>query len=347
MRSVFYPRLVNGSFGDPALYVRLAHRGEAFLFDCGDLHPLPPREILRVRSIFISHAHIDHLFGFDLLLRLFLYREQPIDLYGPPGLIDRLAHKLAGYTWNLIEGFPLIVRVSEWEESGRGRQASFRARQAFRREELGEFSCGGGLLLDTPDFRVRAVPLDHGGIVSLAFALEETLHVAIHKDALAARGFIAGPWLSEVKKLVRRAAPGDTPVAVPKSGGGEESHPLGALAEAIAHVEPGMKIVYVTDASPTAANREKIAALAAGAHLLAIEATFADADRERARERNHLTARLAGEIACQAGAARLLVFHHSPRYQNEPQRLAEEAASAFQSGAGLPRQDPQELPKDQ
>ncbi|WP_269085277.1 hypothetical protein [Syntrophotalea acetylenica] len=42
MRSVFFPRLVNGPFGDPALHVRLAHRGEALLFDCGDLHALPP-----------------------------------------------------------------------------------------------------------------------------------------------------------------------------------------------------------------------------------------------------------------------------------------------------------------
>ena len=64
-------------------------------------------------------------------------------------------------------------------------------------------------------------------------------------------------------------------------------------------------------------------------HLLAIEATFAHSDLSRARERNHLSARMAGALARQAGAARLLVFHHSPRYQNEPQRLAEEAAQAF------------------
>jgi ribonuclease Z len=97
----------------------------------------------------------------------------------------------------------------------------------------------------------------------------------------------------------------------------------------IAHIERGMKICYVTDAAPTAENMEKIVALAADSHLLAIEATFAHRDLERARQRNHLTARLAGRLARKAGAARLLVFHHSPRYQEHPELLAAEAQAAF------------------
>ncbi|MBE0599269.1 MAG: ribonuclease Z [Desulfuromonadales bacterium] len=330
MRSVFFPRLVNGPFGDPALYVHLAHRGEALLFDCGDLHSLAPREILRLQSIFISHAHIDHLCGFDLLLRHFLYRDRPLRLCGPPGLIDRLEHKLAGYTWNLVEGYPLELVVAEWGEP-QGRQALFRAARGFRREEETAISFPQGAMLATPDFRVRAVSLEHGDIPSLAYALEETLHVAIHKDALAAFGYRPGPWLTRFKELVRRPASSEQPVRVPLVGGGEACRPLGELVATIAHLERGMKIVYVTDASPSEENAEKIVALAADAHLLAIEATFADQDLDRARTRNHLTARLAGELARRAGAARLLVFHHSPRYQDQPQRLGEEALQAFQA----------------
>ncbi len=52
-----------------------------------------------------------------------------------------------------------------------------------------------------------------------------------------------------------------------------------------------MKFCYVTDASPTAANQQAILELAAGAHLLAIEATFAAADLERARQPGLLAAR--------------------------------------------------------
>jgi ribonuclease Z len=94
-----------------------------------------------------------------------------------------------------------------------------------------------------------------------------------------------------------------------------------------------MKICYVTDAAPTAKNRARIVTLATGSHLLAIEATFADADAERAAARNHLTARLAGELGRQAQAARLLVFHHSPRYQDRPELLKIEAEAAFRGEA--------------
>jgi ribonuclease Z len=85
----------------------------------------------------------------------------------------------------------------------------------------------------------------------------------------------------------------------------------------------------VTDAAPTEKNMEKIAALGADSHLMVIEATFAHRDLERAMQRNHLTARLAGQIARKARAARLLVFHHSPRYQENPELLADEAREAF------------------
>lgn len=331
MRSVFYPHLVNGPFGDPALYVRLAHRGKAFLFDCGDLHPLTPRDALKISAVFVSHAHIDHLAGFDALLRLFLYREPPLLLHGPPGFIERVGHKLSGYTWNLIEDYPLVLTVREWGNPGR--EAVFRAREGFRPGTPVPFDCPRGVMLETPDLRVRAVPLDHGGIVSLAFALEETLHVAVHRDALDARGYPPGPWLTAFKDRLRRGEPADAPIAVPLAGGGEERVPLGELASAIAHVEGGMKIAYVTDVSPTAENGERIVALARDAHLLVIEATFSHAELERARTRNHLTARMAGDLARRAGVSRLLVFHHSPRYQDEPGRLAEEARSAFDGEA--------------
>lgn len=330
MRSVFYSRLVNDPFEDPALYVRLAHRGEALLFDCGELHNLPARELLKIRHVFVSHAHIDHLAGFAVLLRNFLYREQPLRLYGPPGFGEKIAHTLAGYTWNLIESYPLTVIVREWGEEV-GRETTFRARDAFRPTSAIDIPCAHGVLLDTPDFRVRATPLAHGDIISLAFALEETLHVAIHRVALDARGYLPGPWLTALKMLLRRAAPDATPVSVPLVGGGTTTLPLQELAAALTHCERGMKIAYVTDVAPTAANGARIVSLAADAHLLAIEATFAHADLSRARERNHLSARIAGTLARQAGAARLLVFHHSPRYQDDPQRLAAEAQLAFTS----------------
>lgn len=329
MRSVFYPRLINGAFGDPGLYIRLAHRGEALLFDCGDLHQLTTRETLKIREIFISHAHIDHLIGFDALLRTFLHQEGPLRIYGPPGLADRIAGRLSGYTWNLVAGYPLVLTVREWGTDG-GRQVVFRADHSFRPEAETALETRDGLLRHTDYYQVRAVPLDHGDIISLAFVLEEPLHVAIHKDALTHHGYRPGPWLTRFKDQVRRGLPPETPVTVPLESKGETVVSLSELIRRIAHTEKGMKISYVTDAAPSSENMEKIVTLAADSHLLAIEATFAHRDIERAGQRNHLTARLAGQLARKAGAARLLVFHHSPRYQEYPELLANEAREAFE-----------------
>ncbi len=336
MRSVFYPHLVNGPFGDPALYVRLAHRGEALLFDCGDLHPLGTREMLKIDAVFLSHAHIDHLIGFDALLRAFLYRERPLTLYGPPGTAARIAGRLQGYTWNLTESYPFSLTVREWGETP-APSVTFRAREGFIPREGEPWDPEGGVLLSTPHYRVRCVPLDHGGITSLAFSLEEPLHVGIHKDALERLGYLAGPWLTPFKDLVRQSAPADTPVRVPLATGGERVLPLGPLAEEIAHTERGMKLCYVTDVAPLPENLERIVELAADAHLLAIEATFSDADMDRARQRNHLTSGLAGELARRARAMRLLVFHHSPRYQDRPELLREEAEAAFRGEENIGR----------
>jgi ribonuclease Z len=328
MRSVFFPRLINGPFGDPAFYVRLAHRGEALLFDCGDLHSLTTREHLKIRAVFISHAHIDHLVGFGRLLRTFLYQDTCLSIYGPPGIIDRIAGQLAGYTWNLIEGYPLSLNVYEWGDPA-GRKATFRAAHAFHAEAALVWECHDGLLRETSYYRVRAVPLDHGDIVSLAFTLEEPRHVAIHKDALERLGYCSGHWLTCFKDLLRQETPALTLLPVPLEAGETVHLPLGTLSKQIAHLERGMKLCYVTDAAPTQQNQEKIIALAANSHLLAIEATFADADAERAASRSHLTARLAGELGRKAQAARLLVFHHSPRYLDRPEMLTNEAETAF------------------
>lgn len=328
MRSVFYPRLLNGSFGDPAFYVRLAHRAEALLFDCGSLGRLVTRDLLKIRTVFISHCHIDHMVGFDTLLRAFLYQDRTLLVYGPTGLARQIAGRLSGYTWNLIEGYPLVLTVREWE-AGPGCEVSFRAENAFRPEQERDWQSDGDLMLKRGDLEVKGMPLEHGGITSLAFSLQEPLHVAIHKEALERHGYTPGAWLTRFKDLLRNNAPSQTPLDVPLMAGGTTRLPLGLLSERIAHTERGMKIVYVTDVSPTIANQEKIAVFAKDAHLLAIEAVFAQEELPRARERNHLTARIAGMLAGRAGVARLLTFHHSPRYLDRPELLAKEADQAF------------------
>src|SRR5690242_2752623 len=69
MRSIVSAELVNGRFGDPALYLDFRSRKRAILFDIGDLSALPPKRLLRITDAFVSHTHMDHFEGFDRLLR--------------------------------------------------------------------------------------------------------------------------------------------------------------------------------------------------------------------------------------------------------------------------------------
>jgi len=116
----FDPTLINDPFDDPGLYVDLVFERRALLFDLGYLSGLAPRKLLRVSDAFVTHRHMDHFAGFDQLLRIFLGREKNVGIYGPPGLIDAVEHKLRAYTWNVIEGYEgnLVFRVTEIDKSG-------------------------------------------------------------------------------------------------------------------------------------------------------------------------------------------------------------------------------------
>ena len=334
MRAVFSPELINGPFGDPALYVGIAHRGEALLFDCGDLAPLNQRRRLKLRAVFLSHHHVDHVAGFTGLLRSFLHSERPLLVFGPPGTTRRIGHQLAAISWDLTSGYPFVLDVREWGDPA-GIRVCFRADRGFVPEPEEPLPCPAGLLHATEAWQVRATPLAHGEIVSLAFLLEEPLHVAIHGDALLREGFRPGPWLSRLKDLVRSGACDRLNLEVPLIQGGSRTLPVAALVRAIAHTEPGLKLAYVTDANPEPENFNRILDLARGARQLAIEATFADSDLHLARQRHHLTARLAGNLGRRAGVERLLVFHHSPRYLEQPLRLRGEAMQAFRGEGPL------------
>ena len=328
MTPQFHPSLVNGPFDDPAVYVDFLYERRALLFDLGDIGALAPRKILRLSHIFISHTHIDHFIGFDHLIRLFLGREKRIHLFGPPGFATRVEHRLASYTWNLVENYPtdFTVIAAELHPDGRSISAEFHCRRGFRRECERTEQLQDGILLDEDTFRVRTAFLDHK-TVCLAYVLEEKNHVNIMKNRLQELGLPTGPWLAELKRNIVRGEPDDTRFRAWWHGAGvvvERHFTLGELKEMILQIVPGQKIAYVTDAAYTPANAAKIVDLARGADYLFIEAAFLDADRERAGERHHLTALQAGRLAREAGVARAIPFHFSPRYEGMEDRLREE-----------------------
>jgi ribonuclease Z len=323
------PRLVNGPFDDPGLHLDFRYGRRAILFDLGDLGAMAARELTRVSHALVSHTHMDHMAGFDRLLRLNLHRDGPLTLVGPPGFIDQIEHRIRGFTWNLIgpdsADFRLVVR--EFDGTRLTAAAEFRAREVFARREADPPALPDGIVLAEAGFRIEAAALDHG-IPSLAFALRETVQVNVLRGALDALGLPVGPWLGAAKAAVRRGAPDDAPVAVP----GRPPLRLGDLRARAFRIGPGQAVAYVTDCAFTPENRERILALARNADQLFIEAVFLERDAAVAAATRHLTAAQAGSLAREAGAKHLVPFHHSARYLDTPDALRAEALAAFAGG---------------
>jgi ribonuclease Z len=352
MRPNLHPRLVNGRFGDPALFVEMLHRREALLFDAGELSALTARDLLRVSHVFISHMHIDHFIGFDALLRVNVGREKTIQVTGPPGIIRAVGHKLNAYDWDLVDRYKTDL-VFEVVEIGRKaavpcrerrvepgnnpgvakaatssvpvndpehcRAARFRFKRRFEQEELAtplNWNHPLGLKLET-------ALLEHHG-PCLGFAISEPAHVNIWKTRLEEHGLATGPWLQHLKNAVLAGAADDKVIQMP----GGKAQPLGSLRDLVS-VTRGQKITYVTDVADSRANRLAIASLARGSDLFFIEARFSAADHEAAAERAHLTTSAAGELACAARVRRLEPFHFSPRYDGEEERMLGEVFEAF------------------
>jgi len=324
MKPSFHHRMINGPFEDPVVYIRLFWRKRAILFDAGDIWDLPAREINKVSDLFVTHTHIDHFIGFDRLLRILLRRDTPLNIFGPEGIRGAVEGKLRGYTWNLIEDYPVRLIVNE-VRGGKISVVEYRAGDGFRPSGREERTNNGVLLKDT-HFTIKSITLTHD-IPVLAFSIHEDFHININREKLLDMGLPVGPWLSGFKSAVRR---GDRDWQTEIQG--REYH-LGELERLITRTR-GQKISYVVDISPTVENIEKVIPFVKDSDTLYIETYFLERDRLRAMERNHLTAGIAGEIAREANVKEMIPLHFSPKYRRSPKEVLSEAAEAFRAPAG-------------
>jgi len=309
LRTVFHPFLPNGLDGDPVLWVDLPDEGHSVMIDLGDVASIPARKLLRVGRVVVTHTHMDHFIGFDRMLRLALGRESELVVTGPPGFLDHVKGRVAGYTWNLIENYPVRLTAEEID-GGTVRSTRFIGANRMQPTAVEErrFS---GILHTHRAYTIHADLFDHG-IPVLGVVLRETEHLSVNKGRLDQMGLAAGPWLSELKNAVRRCSPGDTEIDATTGDGGLRRCRLGELVGEILFRTPGQNIAYLTDIGYTENNVKKAVALARGAS-----------------ERGHLTARQAGELARACDAKKLAPFHISPRYAGRERELLDEAATAF------------------
>jgi len=274
---------------------------------------------------------MDHFIGFDQLLRLFLGRGKSLHLFGPHGFLDNVMGKLRAYTWNLVSNYQECLNIKATEIDAQTYVTrSFNCQAGFEPSPPVTMSLDSPYVHREPGFSVSTAILDHR-IPSLAFALKERFHVNILKPRLEEMGLAVGPWISRFKELlVQEMDPATEIQAQPMGTGGQPvAFSLGELAQQIARITPGQKIAYVADALYSEENKKKIVDLAHKADHLFIEAAFSEKDRGVAKEKYHLTAHQAGDLARKAMVRELSIFHHSPRYLDQGDLLEREARKAF------------------
>src|SRR3972149_640436 len=159
MKPLLHSWLINGPFDDPGLYIDIMWDRRALLFDAGDVSRLNASQILKVSDVFVSHTHMDHFIGFDNILRTVLNRQKTMRIFGPAGIADCVEGKLRGYTWNLTEGYPFILHVTE-VNAGILEMTEFHANDGFRRRDLIKMPFSG-IILEEDMFTVYCSPLDH------------------------------------------------------------------------------------------------------------------------------------------------------------------------------------------
>lgn len=329
MRPRFHPRLVNGPFEDPGLFIPFLFEKRALLFDLGDIHRLAPRDILKLTHVFVSHTHMDHFIGFDHLLRLCLGREKVLWLYGSDGFLKNIEGKFASYAWNLVNSYDhrLVIIATEIRTDCHIIK-TYHCSRRFAADEPAKTQPATRIIWSEPAFEVETAILDHG-LPCLGFSLKERFHINICKSGLDKLGLPSGPWLTEFKQALFTETADEQDFLPPPTRRDPKPKPvaLKELAKAIAVITPGQKIAYITDAGFD--NIEEITTLAKDADHLFIEAAFLDRHKEIAAEKKHLTARQAGFIARKAAVKRFSLFHFSPRYTDEGHLLEEEANRAF------------------
>ncbi len=167
-----------------------------------------------------------------------------------------------------------------------------------------------GQVIDRGDYQLRVIGVDHR-MPSLGYVMEEPPRPGrFDPDAALALGVPEGP-------LFGRLQHGE-PVELSNGARVLPSQVMGPP-------RAGRKVVFSGDTRPC----ESVVDAASGCDLLVHEATFSRAEKDRAIETMHSTAREAGEVAAAAGARHLVLTHISSRYDTEPHLLAAEARSAY------------------
>lgn len=308
------PVFFGGLLDDPLLWLRIRPLGRALLFDCGQIAHLAKRVVKPIDTVFITHAHMDHIMGLPTLIRHHHASPKLLDVYGPPGIAERVYHQLRGYDWNLREPTWCTLRVHEIRPD-EILHYSFSGPDGFSRRFDGAEPRTGPAIWACRYATVSAVLLDHK-LPVLAFRIDERPHFAIDKNRLEQQGLIQGPWIRLLKNRIWKGEAG-APLAVARRASDDRieqiADPL-LLYEAIRLAQPAAALGYLTDVGWIEENIARIADFLGNLTLLCAECAFLIQDEAKARVSYHLCTSDLNALTQRLQPRYLLAMHLSKSY---------------------------------
>ncbi|MBA4186698.1 MAG: hypothetical protein C0467_01645 [Planctomycetaceae bacterium] len=315
-------QLVNGSTGDPVLYLDYPGSDNALLFDGGDNGSLTMAQLGDLEAAFITHHHVDHFIGLDRIIRANMDRDKVLHLFGPVNTIRKVYDRITAYEYPFFPFQKIVVKITELLP-GKMRTATLECTKRFPEPEVVETDWVGPVCYENADLRVEAVHAEHT-VPCLSFALAEKSGYHPDPTKLAAGMLKSGAWVQEALKLLRGGAGRQTRLQI--NGG---SFDLGTLATNYFTESPGARVAYITDTFFSEAVRPDLVKLAKGAWRLYCDSFYASAQAKQAAQYKHMIAPQAGELAKAAKVEQLVLIHFATRYAGKYQTLIDEAAAVF------------------
>ncbi len=316
----FYPKIVGFLHDDHSIYIDIRNipgKNQSILIDCGNNHTLSVKDFIKISTIFISHAHVDHFIGFDNILRMNLRENKRIKVIGPAPISSLIHNKLRGYTWNLIYDSQLEFEV--WDISKFSiKKFLIKCNEKFSKKHLIEKIPVKNPFIENEYYECSFIILKHD-IPSIGYSIKEKDNIKVDKLRLNELGLPEGQWLKKLK--TKNFSSGDIITFDSKS------YFLQDLYNDLIIFEKGLKISYISDTIYTPALKKKIIDFVKDSDEFYCESTFLKKDIKLAKEYFHLTAEQTATLAKEAGVKKLYLIHLSSRYK--PEKILDEAKQIF------------------
>lgn len=315
-------RLVNGSTGDPVLFVDYPGKDDAILFDGGDNAALPMKQLGDLEAAFITHHHIDHFMGLDRIIRANIDGDKTLTILGPVGTIRKVYDRIKSYEFMYFPFQKIVIRVQELLED-RMRTALLECRRRFPEPTIQEEPWTGPVVYENRDLRVEAGHADHT-VPCLSFALVEKGGYHPSREKLANGALRPGRWIGEALDRFRDGASLDEELEI--EGG---RFKLRELARQYFRRTKGSRVAYVTDTAWSRKSQPVLLRLAKEADRLYCDSFYSEAQKKQADKYFHMTATRAARLAKRAKVAELVLMHFARRYTGRYESLLDEARAIF------------------